>query len=299
MYWEQQEHFDFLYRYTNGSRVLRQEILDIILHVDRHYHEGEVLKSSGEVRKIDKPSEELKKVQREILREVKKINRERGIISECVFGLGGNDTKQNVLPHVKNRYVFRIDLKNFFNGINFERVKEAFKHIGCSDDEAVVLAKLTTHNYYLPQGSPTSSILSSVCLVRLDERIENLCRIGMVYTRYIDDITISSVKNEINDKTQKNIRRIISSEGLRVNRDKTKVVDTKNELCEITGIMVQNGRMMTKYHCGQEKHAFIRNSAIDRIEENSQLRGVLNWVRNVDPNYYDVLMKKGQCPYCT
>ena len=57
--------------------------------------------------------------------------------------------------------------------------------------------------------------------------VVTVCKInGFVYTRYIDDITISS-KEKISVEVQKVIEKIISLEGLKINRSKTVLLDAQ------------------------------------------------------------------------
>ncbi len=289
MHQTEQEHFDFLYKHTSRDKILDPQVQYIVSHIDSHYREEKRLKASGGFRVLHKPSEQLKQIQIKILEEIKKINAEKCTISPRVFGLGESNMKENVLPHAKNRHIFKIDIKDFFDSVNYEKVKTGFKALGCNDEKAEILTRLCTYKYCIPQGVPTSSMLASICLKNCDRRIENLCEeLGMVYTRYADDITISC-KNKITDETQRNIKKIITQEGLTTN-EKTKVVDTRSEPCEITGVILQNGKMMTKYHPDQEKHDFIKKRIpIKQSEIDPQLCGVLEWIRNIDPEYYHTL----------
>lgn len=295
----EQKHFNFLYKYTNGNKALDPQIQHIIAHIDDHYHKAKKVKANGGFRTLHKPTTQLKDIQGKILGEAKKISAERCIISESVFGLGDNGPRENVLPHLQNRHIFKTDIRDFFDNVNYGKVKMAFKTLGCDDKEAEILTRLCTYNYCIPQGAPTSPILASICLKHCDKRIENLCgALGMAYTRYADDITISC-KNKITDKTQRNIKKIIRTEGLKMN-EKTEIVDTRNEPCEITGVIVQNGTMMTAYHHGQRNHGLIvEKTPINQSEADRRLKGILEWIRHIDPEYYHALMNNQKCPHCS
>lgn len=58
---------------------------------------------------------------------------------------------------------------------------------------ATVLAQLCCHNGHLPQGAPTSPIISNMICGRLDSELLRLAsRYKCAYTRYVDDITFST-----------------------------------------------------------------------------------------------------------
>lgn len=291
-------HFDFLYKHTGSGKEIDPKVRHIASHVGSHYRKTEVEKGDGGCRVIYKPSREIKTLQDEILGALCAINRDRNIIPQCVFGLGGDTVRQNVLPHRLNRYVLKVDIENFFDNVNYKRVRRVFMDIGCTDEESEILTKLTTYNYHIPQGVSASSMLASLCLRNCDRRIEGLCKkLGVTYTRYVDDMTISC-KRKMTDETQCNVRTIISREGFRMN-DKTMLVDTRNEPCVITGVILQDRKMLTEYHHGQKKHDFIKSSApIMQEKMSSDLRGVLEWIRGIDPHYHNTLIKLQRCPFC-
>ncbi|MBQ4796923.1 RNA-directed DNA polymerase, partial [Pectobacterium versatile] len=76
---------------------------------------------------------------------------------------------------------------------------------------STLIAKIACHQDKLPQGSPCSPVITNLILVSLDRRLSNLCNsVGCTYTRYADDITISTNKKEfpndiIKDQDEKSI----------------------------------------------------------------------------------------------
>lgn len=101
----------------------------------------------------------------------------------------------NARIHVNKEFVLNIDLLNFFPSINFGRVYGMFKAkpYGLPEKIAAVLAKLCCFNNQLPQGAPTSPIVSNMVCARLDGQLEKLARkYDCIYTRYADDITFST-----------------------------------------------------------------------------------------------------------
>lgn len=57
---------------------------------------------------------------------------------------------------------------------------------------ATVLAQLCVHNGKMPQGAPTSPVLSNIIASALDKTLVRLAgKYRMRYTRYADDITFS------------------------------------------------------------------------------------------------------------
>lgn len=146
-------------------------------------------KRSGGTRTISSPNDELKRVQRQILRRL--LRRLRA--HPCAMGFErGRSIADNARLHVNADVVIRMDLKDFFGSTSADRVFAYFRFIGYDAESAELLTRLCTHNGSLPQGAPTSPRLSNLMNYRLDARLAFLAaRRGMTYTRYADDITFS------------------------------------------------------------------------------------------------------------
>ena len=89
-----------------------------------------------------------------------------------------------------------IDIKDFFDSIHFGRVRGFFNkniEFNLPLDMATVMAQLVCYKGVLPQGAPTSPIVSNLICNILDIRILNLVKkYRMNYTRYADDMTFST-----------------------------------------------------------------------------------------------------------
>lgn len=158
------------------------------------YRTFEIPKKTGGVRLINSPiggvNILLSKLQ-EILQALYKVK-------PCVHGfVNKKSIISNSLNHVKKKYVLNIDIEDFYGAINFGRIRGMFmaKPFNVGEAAATVLAQLCTLNQSLPQGAPTSPVLSNLIAINLDNRLMNVAkRYGLHYTRYADDITFSTSK---------------------------------------------------------------------------------------------------------
>lgn len=92
----------------------------------------------------------------------------------------------------------------------------------------------------LPQGAPTSPILSNVVCQKLDLRLAGVAkRFGLLYSRYADDITFSSLHNvfQVDSEFKKELNRIILDQGFRINEKKTRLQKDGYKK-EVTGLLV-------------------------------------------------------------
>lgn len=164
------------------------------------YVEFEIPKASGEMRKITAPRQSLKRIQRKILDEIlAKLP-----VHPASHGfVRGRSVLTNAQPHEGAQVVVKMDLRDFFPTIHYQRVKGLFRRLGYNSEIAQLLAGLTTHRSKLadglvvwpgalPQGAPTSPALANLLCLRLDARLSGLAsRVGAKYTRYADDLTFS------------------------------------------------------------------------------------------------------------
>ena len=147
----------------------------------------------------------------------------------------------NARQHVGKKYIFNIDLENFFPSIQFGRVRAVFKlaPFNFSNDVSTLLANLCCHNGYLPQGAPTSPIISNIVSQRLDSKLVKLAiKFKSRYSRYADDITFSSSKNPFKKKKfLDSVNQIILDEGFKINNKKTRLLSWRDRQI-VTGLVV-------------------------------------------------------------
>lgn len=102
----------------------------------------------------------------------------------------------NARKHKRRRYVFNIDIKDFFPSINFGRVRGYFinsNHFKLPEAASTALAQIICYENQLPQGSPTSPVMSNLIGHLIDLRLAALAKKARcAYSRYVDDITFST-----------------------------------------------------------------------------------------------------------
>ena len=209
------------------------------------YHHYLIAKKSGGNRQIDAPNQTLKKIQKQLNRSLQGIYLCYKPISVHGFIIHPRSEKraanivENALPHVRKKYVLNIDLENFFPSIKAKRIQDLFndKIFPFNENMVNAFTLLTTINGYLPQGAPTSPVLSNMVCFKLDNQLEHWCKQNEItYTRYADDLTFSS-DNPIDTKLIVEIRSIIVQNDFCVNEKKLRK-RTQNKKQTVTGLVV-------------------------------------------------------------
>jgi RNA-directed DNA polymerase len=167
------------------------------------YEEFTVPKKAGGVRTIKAPHHALKAVQKRLAKDLLEVEQvletTRVKKADCILAHGFKkklSIMTNGENHRKRRYVFNVDLKDFFPTLNFGRVRGFFmkhKDFQLNKDVATILAQIACHDNHLPQGSPCSPVISNLIASVLDIRLNELAQqYNCTYTRYADDITFST-----------------------------------------------------------------------------------------------------------
>ena len=107
--------------------------------------------------------------------------------------LKGRSTRTNAQPHIGPKILFEEDIENFFPSIGLEVIKRMWTGLfGFSDDVATLLTLLTIKDQGIPQGAVTSSYLANFAFWAHEPGlVRRLARRGLVYTRFVDDISVS------------------------------------------------------------------------------------------------------------
>ena len=208
-------------------------------NINSHYHSKIIKKSDGEDRVLSIPDHILKKVQ-------KKIN--DVILSGMPVSVYaksysiGDSPLGNALPHLHNRTIIKLDIRQFFDHVTYPMIKEkVFRKELFSESNRILLSLLCMHNESLPQGAPTSPAISNILLYDFDSRIGEWCRQkNIVYTRYCDDMAFSGdFENWYPIDVIRKVRSELKKYGLFINGKKTKILHD-GQRKKITGIVVND-----------------------------------------------------------
>ena len=200
---------------------------------EKFYRNFSIKKKSGGEREITAPLPSIMNIQywiyENILTNVK--------IHKCAHGFTNKKSIiTNARLHSGENQLLKIDLKDFFTSIKINRVVSIFKHLGYASNVAFYLAALCCYNEYLPQGAPTSPILSNIVSYKLDNRLFNLAqKFNLKYSRYADDLIFSG--DIIPVKFIHYVDEIIKNEGFEINNTKTRLYKNKTKRI-VTGISV-------------------------------------------------------------
>lgn len=249
----------------------------------RHYHYRILAKISGNIRLIESPKPELKRLQRQVLVQIL----EKIPSHPAAHGfLKSRSIKTFTLPHIGQRVVLRMDVQDFFPSFTGARIQSFFRTAGYPESVADLLGGLCTtvtprdiwrrsafgedplhlwesrgepcafyFQRHLPQGAPTSPALANLCSYRLDCRLAGLAAsAGAAYTRYADDLAFSG-DDEFESRVERfatHVAVIVAEEGFTIRHRKTRIMRSGTRQ-HLVGLTVN-------------RHANIRRKDFDRLK---------------------------------
>lgn len=291
-------------------------------NVFHRYHQFKIKKKTGGERIITAPRN---KSFRLILSYINEILKSMYTPSAYAMGFAeGRSIVDNAKKHRGMNYVFNLDMKDFFPSIEQPRVWKRLQiapfnfpvpianliaGICCMKEVIQTEEGCQTIRYVLPQGAPTSPIITNMICDNLDRRLVGVSkRFGLNYTRYADDITFSSMHNvyQENGEFRKEVWRIINEQGFTINDKKTRL-QKKGSRQEVTGIIVSDKINVTRDYVRDirnilymwEKYgygvAFAKFFLRYKAEKGHVKKGNPDLVNVIDGKLLYLKMIKGEC----
>lgn len=229
-----------------------KELKKIWWYRGRMYTQFSIAKGCGKVRQITAPDKRLKILQIKLAPLLDQLYRVRNPVHGFV---AARSVKTNAEAHGRRRFVVNLDLKDFFPTITENRIMGLLRSLGFDDRVAEIIARLCCFNSHLPQGAPTSPVLSNMICFRLDTELLRAAKAARsIYTRYADDITFSSyqppaplfegalpaVGRFSPDTLSPSLRETFAGNGFTVNPDKAHYAD-RNSRRIVTGVKINAG----------------------------------------------------------
>lgn len=320
-----------LLRQLGYTNVSIKKVMYIIYRLEdtEKYTEFKIHTGKKE-RQITTPTKSLKMLQKKLAQALQEcyfeIENVRGNKTNKIFFnahgfLSNRSIITNAYNHKNKRYVLNIDLKDFFPSINFGRVYGFFlknKYFTLSKELSSFIAQIVCFKNKLPQGAPTSPIISNLITMNLDSSLNFLAnKYKLTYTRYADDITFSTNLREFPkdiayvDENQDWILgevliNLIKRNYFEINNTKTRM-QYKTSRQEVTGLIVNKKVNVKREYIRYTRtaiynflkndnlHSFIlddKNKEKERIEFKKQeikyikgRTGFIHQVRKKLPNY--------------
>jgi hypothetical protein len=237
--------------------------LTYILYIkktENYYQSFEIPKKNGKLRHINAPQDDLKEVQKRLANALGKFHKEYVEFKNIHINISHAFEKEkgiitNAIIHRNKRYVLNMDLEDFFDSFHFGRVRGFFEknqEFNLPLEVATMIAQLTCYKGCLPQGAPSSPIITNLICNILDMKLIKISRkYRLDYTRYADDMTFSTNDSKFIDLKNiflEEVTKEIKKSGFLVNNSKTRLV-FRDSRQEVTGLVVNKKINVSRDYC--------------------------------------------------
>lgn len=279
------------------------------------YRSFKIPKRSGGLRQIDAPNDELKRA----LYDLKMIFEKKFYMSYHTAAFAyvhGRSTIDSVKRHQQNksRWFLKTDMRHFFPSTSPEFLMKMlcmtfpfceFVHFDCDCRELLEKAlSLCFLNGGLPQGTPTSPMLTNALMIPIDHAISKMCheyQPHLCYTRYADDILISSEYSFKWTDVQNKLIAILKSfkAPFCLHPEKTRYGSSAGSNWNL-GVMLNAENKIT---IGHEKKKVAKACVFQFmtdyakgtpwcLEDTQHLAGQISYYKMVEPEFVELLLSK-------
>lgn len=218
----------------------------------------------------------------------------------------GSSINANALIHKDKEHILSLDIRHFFHSWRIKEVSAYFEEMRYFDflvgEESVItksdaefLGKLSTYHGRLTMGSPSSPALANRLMLPIDQEIcERLCG-NYSYSRYSDDITISSNNRICVSDLLQLISEPLRIRGLELNKKKTHCMG-KGDNRKITGIYItpEGELSLGKVRRAHIKSLVYKYAISDKPDgmEAKKILGYLHFCQQIEPDFVFKLILK-------
>lgn len=222
---------------------------------------------------------------------------------------------QAVEPHANSRAFFQTDLERFFDSITTPLVRkvlmESATPVADLPDHLEHILGLLTIDGKLPIGYSTSPIVSNACLLPFDRRMVQISQDrGWIYTRYADDIMLSTQERANLSDAEAVIEDCLASElgdEFNLNPAKSKLTTVGRKVKLLGLVILPTGAIAIDRDVRNRIEAWIHFYLSDRarllrifeetysqgMEEGlERLSGLISYAHAADPAYLEKLRNK-------
>lgn len=227
---------------------------------------------------------------------------------DCSYGYRPDRSAHQAVEQIRNYiqqgywWIIDADVERFFDSVDHQLMMSLVAE-EISDGKVLGLieswltagvmnqGELEETNIGTPQGGVISPLLANIYLHELDKQVTTLDEVRLV--RYADDLVILCKTKKEAERTLKQVEEILASLKLRLNKDKTKIVNVNKESFEFLGFKFKRGRGIV--FVGPRKEAVRRFKDTVRTATNrrrplkpKEMMGELNSVIRGWGNYFKI-----------
>lgn len=285
------------------SPFSEHELIVLIATAPSRYKVHYIEKRGGRGRReIAQPTNEIKFLQRML---VKHELVTLPIHDAAVAYRAGLSIADHARAHAHGRYLLKLDFKDFFPSIRWSSlahrltIDKQYTRV-----ELWILGNLlcrkakSTEILQLSIGAPSSPHISNYVLHEFDSKLMDFCtHHGVRYTRYADDLALSTNNPGLLDVIEREVRRLLNELdylGLQLNEEKSVNVSKKVRRTLVGLTLSNDGHASIGRDAKRQLRLAIHRAALGALSptEIANLRGRLAFTYAIDSAFVDTLLAR-------
>lgn len=282
--------------------------------IHNHYYSFKIPKRSGGLRNIDAPDDDLKlylsRLKNYLENDLKILTHD----SAHAY-VKRRSTVTDIKCHQANNsnWFLKLDLKDFFPSHTLEytlQKMETIYPLGFLMEDPEYKEKLKNALQYafldgkLPQGTPLSPTLTNILMTPIDYVIQHELwnmKKRFVYTRYADDMTISSPYKFNWQEVEQRVQNILTTNNtpFKVKTEKTHFGSKSGKNWNLGIMLNKDNRITIGHKQNQRFRAAVFNLMQDykngitwSIEDRQTLAGQIAYYKSIDPEYTQAVITR-------
>ena len=207
-------------------------------------------------------------------------------VADYVYGfVPGRSAVDAAAKHCGASWVYSVDIENFFPSTKSTLVYEALLNWGYPKKGAKLIERLSSYRDFIPQGAPSSPVLSNLVMAPVDKRLQGVAEeFGTTLTRYADDIVFSGL-GDFPDQLCLRVAEVFDGTAWELARNKEYLARSENgQRLKVHGLLV-NGEAprLTKGYRNRIR-AYKHLIATDNVrpEDRERVMGHIKFAESVD-----------------
>ncbi|EKM5664820.1 RNA-directed DNA polymerase [Salmonella enterica] len=271
-----------IYNLIDAETLMRKGFTSEVMRSPELPKKWYIPKRNGGIRTIYHPSSKVKLIQYWL---INNVFSNLPIHNASYAFVKKRSIKSNALMHAtaKNKYYVKVDLKDFFPSIKYSNFEHAF------------------NTYRDLIGFPTSPIIANFVAREFDEKLtlnlNSIDSLNAIYTRYADDIIISTNRRgksaQILNAIKSSIRKV--EPNFKINNDKIHICSASGGSIIATGLKICHDFHVTLHRSMKDKirlYLSLLSKGRLKKEDYNKLSGYIAYAKSIDPHFYTKLNRK-------
>tara|TARA_Y100000296_G_scaffold35162_1_gene40748 strand:- start:537 stop:1457 length:921 start_codon:yes stop_codon:yes gene_type:complete len=286
---------------SKRTKVPEDALWRLARSASKRYYEFTIDKADGTARLIQHPSRPLKALQRIINRSLVSA----APVHEAATAYAkGSKILKNAERHLGTEYTTRLDFADFFPSFDADSVTQFFRrlsqmnNLGLADSDIDFVTKIVCRHNRLVIGAPSSPKITNAMMYDFDSAATEIANnYGIVFTRYADDMFISSYEKGVLSAAEADLRILVEAHNcpkLTLKEAKTLHLSRAGHR-SITGLIITSEGSIS---LGRDRKREIRTLVylgLSHKLSNTQrqyLTGLLSFALDNEPDFVGSLSRK-------